>query len=262
VVKTKAPPLGAKRRRAQPSAPVITPGQARLTMLALLLGALFAAAWWLYQSPYMTVHDVSVTGTSRFSEQEVRSVAAIDGHSAFRVDVRAAEARLEALPGVRAARIEKHGWTGATIAIEERSPWGSWQVNGVDVPIDIDGYVLDGMAAPDGAPVIVEVDPRRAMTAGDRMDPGAIQLAARLVEESERTFGRRVVALAYRQAAGLTVVLSGADVDGAAIWATFGDSRDYDYKVAALYVLIEQAREADVKLTAVDLRFGSRLSFN
>ena len=68
--------------------------------------------------------------------------------------------------------------------------------------------------------------------------------------------------MAYRQAAGLTVVLSGGDVDGALIWATFGDSRDYDYKVAALYVLIEQAREADVKLTAVDLRFGSRLSFN
>jgi cell division protein FtsQ len=263
VIKAKAPPLGAQRPHARPSAPVITPGQARLALLALLLGALFAAAWWLYQSPYMTVHEVRVTGASRLSEQEVRTIAAIDGASAFRVDLRAAEARLEALPGVRAATIEKHGWTGATIAIEERAPWGSWQINGVDVPVDIDGYVLDsGVHAPEGAPVIVEVEPRRAIKAGDRLDPGAIQLAARLVDESERTFGRRVVALAYRQAAGLTVVLSGADVDGAVIWATFGDSRDYDYKVAALYVLIEQAREADVKLTAVDLRFGSRLSFN
>ncbi len=262
VVKAKSTPLGAQRRQAPPSAPVITPGQARLALLALLLGALFTAAWWLYQSPYMSVHEVRVTGASQLSEQEVRAIAAIDGQSAFRVDLRAAEARLETLPGVRTATIEKHGWTGATIAIEERVPWGSWQINGVDVPVDIDGYVLDGVHAPDGAPVIIEVEPRRAIKAGDRLDPGAIQLAARLVKESERTFGRRVVAMAYRQAAGLTVVLSGGDVDGAVIWATFGDSRDYDYKVAALYVLIEQAREADVKLTAVDLRFGSRLSFN
>ncbi len=262
VVKTKAPALGAQRQHAKTSAPVVTPGQARLVLLAMLLGTLFAGAWWLYQSPYMSLHEVRVTGASQLSEQEVRAVAAIDDASAFRVDLAAAEARLEALPRVRSATIEKHGWTAATIAIEERVPWGSWQINGVDVPVDIDGYVLDGVRAPEGSPVIIEVEPRRAIKAGDRLDPGAIQLAARLVNESERTFGRRVVAMAYRQAAGLTVVLSGGDIDGAVIWATFGDSRDYDYKVAALYVLIEQAREADVKLTAVDLRFGSRLSFN
>jgi hypothetical protein len=141
-------------------------------------------------------------------------------------------------------------------------PWGSWQINGVNVPVDIDGYVLEGVQAPEGAPVIVEVAPQRAISAGDRMDPGAIQLAARLVEESERTFGRTVRGLAYRESAGLTVVLSGADVDSAPVWATFGDSRDYEYKVAALYVLLERARTADLKLTAIDLRFGSRLSFN
>ncbi len=262
VIKTNEPPLGVRRRNAQPATPVITPGQARLVLFTLLLGALFAAAWWLYQSPYMTVHEVRVTGALRLSEQEVRTIAGIDGESAFRVDLRAAEQRLEALPQVRDAAIEKHGWTGATIAIEERAPWGSWQINGVNVPVDIDGYVLDGVQAPEGAPVIVEVEPQRAIMAGDRLDAGAIQLAARLVKESERTFGRRVIALAYRQSAGLTAVLSGADVDGTTIWVTFGDSRDYDYKVAALYVLIERAREADVKLTAVDLRFGSRLSFN
>ena len=51
-------------------------------------------------------------------------------------------------------------------------------------------------------------------------------------------------ALLYRQSAGLTAVLSRPqDVDGKPLWVTFGDSRDYDYKVAALYVLMEQARE-------------------
>jgi hypothetical protein len=254
-------PRGVQRRDA-PSPPVISPAQARLLLAMLFCAGVVALAYWLYQSPYLTVHEVRVEGASQLSEARVREVASIDGQSTFGLDLRAAEARLTALPQVRTARIEKHGWTSATITIEERTAWGSWQINGVNVPIDIDGYVLDGATAPEGAPVIVEVDPQRAINAGDRLDPGAIQLAARLVDESDRTLGRHVVALAYRQNAGLTAILSGADIDSAPVWVTFGDSRDYDYKVTALYVLLEQAHEANIKLSAVDLRFGSRISFN
>ena len=261
VVKVDDAPRGVHRRETA-SAPAITPGQARLMLAVLLLVAIGAGAYWLAQSAYMTVHEVRVVGASQLSEAQVRQTADIDGAMAFRVDLEAAEERLLALPQVRGAQIEKHGWTGATITIEERVPWGSWQINGVNVPIDIDGYVLDGATVPEGAPVIVEVEPQRAIKAGDRLDMGAVQLAARLVEESERTLGRRVIALAYRQNAGLTAVLSSIEINGPSVWVTFGDSRDYDYKVAALYVLLEEARVADIKLTAVDLRFGSRLSFN
>jgi hypothetical protein len=261
-VKTDEQPRGVQRRSANAPQAVISPGQGRMLLLAMLLVGVLAAAWWFYRSPYATVHEVRVTGNSQLSEELVRETAGIDGASTFRVDLAAAERRLEALPKVREATIEKHGWTGATITIEERAPWGSWQINGVNVPIDDEGYVLDGLAPAEGAPVIVEVDPQRAIKAGDRLDPGAIQLAARLLSESDRAFGRNVVAFAYRQSAGLTVVLSGADIDSPPVWATFGDSRDYEYKIAALYVLLEQAEEANLRLSSVDLRFGSRLSFN
>jgi hypothetical protein len=174
----------------------------------------------------------------------------------------AAEARVEALPKVFDATIEKDGWTGVTITVEERTAWGNWQIDGVNVPIDIDGYVLDGPPAPEGAPVILEVEAQRALHEGDRLDPGAVQLAARLVDEAETAFGRRVLVLAYRREAGLTVALSSTDINGKPVWVTFGDSRDYDYKIASLYVLLEQAKERDLALNAVDLRFGDRLSFN
>jgi hypothetical protein len=110
--------------------------------------------------------------------------------------------------------------------------------------------------------VIVEVDPQRVINSGDQLDSGAVQLAVRLVRDSQKSFGRDVKALVYRQSSGLTAVLSGPDGDPAAMWVTFGDSRDYDYKVAALYVLIEQAQQNDLALNTVDLRFGDRLSFN
>jgi cell division protein FtsQ len=261
-VKSAEQPRGVQRRLDAAPTAVITPRQGRTLLLAMLLIGVLAAAWWLYRSPYLTLHEVRVAGNTQLSEELVRDTADINGVSAFLVDLDAAERRIEALPQVRDATIEKHGWTGATITIRERVPWGSWQINGVNVAIDDEGYVLDGMAAADGAPVIVEVDPQRAIQAGDQLDHGAVQLAARLVAESDRAFGRTVVAFAYRQSAGLTVVLSGADIDSPPVWATFGDSRDYEYKIAALYVLLEQAREANLRLSSVDLRFGNRLSFN
>lgn len=262
VVKAKEPERGVHRR--QEPAPVwrITPKQARIALLGATVALAASAAWWAYHSPYLTVSNVQVAGASEVPPRDIMDAAAIKGDSVFTLDLAAAEARIEAIPKVFDATIVKHGWTSVTITVEERTPWGSWQINGVNVPIDIDGYVLDGPPAPEGSPVILEVDPQRVLNKGDRIDPGAVQLAARLVDEAETAFGRRVLVLAYRASSGLTVALSSPDINGKPIWVTFGDSRDYDYKIASLYVLLEQAKEMDLALNAVDLRFGDRLSFN
>jgi hypothetical protein len=236
--------------------------QARLVLLAAVVSMAAAGAWWAYHSPYLTVQNVNVVGATSIPADEIRSAADLDNHSTFGLDLTGAEQRIEAMPKVRDATVTKLGWDTVRISVEERVPWGSWQINGVNVPIDIDGHVLDGAAAPEGAPVIVEVEPKQAISAGDRLDAGAITLADRLLRESDTAFGRYVQALLYRQSAGLTVILVAPDVDGKAIWVTFGDSRDYDYKVAALYVLMQQAKEQDLALNIVDLRFGNRLSFN
>jgi hypothetical protein len=229
-------------------------------MLGALVLALFAAGgWWLYHSPYLTVHEIEVQGAVRLSPQQIIDAAAIDGASTFAVDTAAAEARVAALPGVRSASVEKHGWSAATITVEERTAWGTWEVNGVRVPIDIDGYVLDAQTLPEDAPNIIEADPSGAT--GDRFDAGAIRLADRMLRESERTLGLYVQALVYRNDAGLTAVLYGPTLGNRRLWVTFGDDHDYDYKVAALYVLLDQTRNEGLKPTAIDLRFGSRLSF-
>lgn len=253
---------GVQRRTPRDPRIRVSRTQARIAFAAAVLSLLAWTAWWGYHAPWVTVQHVTVSGASQLTPQQVQAAAGIDGASVFGLDLKAAQARVAALPKVRSATVAKHGWNSVTIDVQERTAWGSWQMNGVDVPIDADGYVLDGQAAPQGAPVIQEVDPRHVLNAGDRVDPGAVQLAVKLVHDSDAAFGRKVLALIYRQNAGLTAVLSGSEVDDHALWVTFGDSRDYDYKVAALYVLIEQARQEDLPLNAVDLRFGDRLSFN
>ncbi len=262
VIKTREPDQHGVQRR-QKAAPhaVLTPFQARLVVVAAMVSAILAGAWWVYHSPWLTVQHVSVSGTVSLTPEQVRSAAGLDGHSTFALDVDGARARVAALPNVRSVTVTKQDWSAVSIAVEERAVWGSWQINGVNVPIDIDGYVLDARPAPEGSPLIVEVEPRRVINTGERLDAGAIQLASRLVRESQTAFGRAVLALVYRQNSGLTAVLSGSETDEPPLWVTFGDSRDYDYKIAALYVLIEQARQSDVSVNAVDLRFGDRLTF-
>jgi cell division septal protein FtsQ len=263
VIKTRdgAAPRGVHRPTAPEPRFRITRTQARLALAVAVLAMAVSAGWWGYHAPWVTVQKVTISGTSQVSPQQVREAAGLDGASIFGLDVSGARERVAALPMVRGVTVRKDGWNSVVIDVQERTAWGSWQMNGVNVPIDADGYVLAGAPAPAGSPAIIEVGAQRVLNAGERIDPGAVELAARLVKESQSAFGRTVLALVYRQDNGLTAVLSGSNVDGTPIWATFGDARDYDFKVAALYVLIQQAQQEDLALNAVDLRFGDRLSF-
>jgi hypothetical protein len=206
------------------------------------------------------VSDVKVTGTQQVAAKDVAHAAGLDGDSIFGLDLAAAEQRVEAIPEVRSATVKKHGLHGVEIDVRERTAWGSWQIGGVNVPIDEDGYVLTG-PAPKDAPVIVNAEPHDAVKPGERMDPQAVGLAARISRDAPTALGRKVVALVYKHDSGLTAILSGLDVDSKAVWVNFGDARDYDYKIATLYALFERAKEDELALNVVDLRFGDRLSF-
>jgi len=253
-------PKGVRRRELKPAEPPITPFQARIALLALVLMAVTAGGWWAYQSPWLTIGSVSVAGTETVSAQDVRRAAALDGKSTFTADLAAARARIEALPGVKSATVEKRGWNAVSVIIHERQPWGSWQVDGVNVPVDDEGVVLTRPAAP-GSPVIIEDHAHRSLQPGDHVDAGAVQLATRLVRDADQALGRTLRVMVYQQDRGVTVALAGKGDDSSLVWATFGDVRDYDYKLAALYVLLQETRENDVPLVQADLRFGERLSF-
>lgn len=261
-VKQDEAPRGVQRPEDMPQPWRPTVRQSRLALASLLMLCVFAAALWAYQSPYLTVNTVTVRGANEIPADQIIAASGLEGDSTIGLDTEGARLRIAAMPKVSAVTVERKGWTSVEIIVQERTAWGSWQINGVNVPIDADGYVLDGAPAPEGSPVIVEVEPQRVVNAGDRLDPGAVGLAVRLVKESETAFGRPLAALVYRQSSGLTAVLGSHDINGKGVWVTFGDQRDYDYKVATLYVLLEQAKQKDLALTAVDLRFGDRVSFN
>lgn len=243
---------------AQPWRP--TPKQARIAIAAAALLMCVSAGWWTYHSPWLTVSDVKVVGTQQVSAQDVARTAGVEGDSIFGLDLSAAKTRVEAMPKVRSATVKKHGMHGVEIDVQERTAWGSWQIGGVNVPIDEDGYVLDG-PAPKDAPVIINAEPHAPVKPGDRMDAAIVMLAARIAREAPTSLGRNVITFAYKQQDGLTAILAGADVDAKPVWVQFGDGRDYDFKIATLYALFERVKNDELTLNVVDLRFGDRLSF-
>ena len=229
----------------------------RLRRLGLLmvLGALAFGAWWLYQSPWLSITEVSVEGTRVLDPDELAQMTGLEGQNILRVSTGEARRRLEAVPLVKEVSFHRQWPNGMVVTIEERRPWGFWEVSGRRYVIDDEGYVLERMLPDEGAPVIVQLDAAERPEPGHRVDADVVSLARRLVEEAPRALGRPVASLEFRTEDGLTAVLE----DG--LRATFGDGRDFEYKMAALYALLERASQEEASVQAVDLRFGARLSY-
>ena len=86
------------------------------------------------------------------------------------------------------------------------------------------------------------------------MDAGAIAVAHELVASSEQTLGRSVTGLEFSQASGLTAVLEND------LRVAFGDDQGLDFKVAALFAVLEDAAAEGRSLKSVDLRFADRVA--
>lgn len=224
-----------------------------------MAGLLATGGYWLYTSPLLTIDEVAVEGNSVLTAGEARGIAAIEGNSLFDPEFSEAEARLAALPIVKTVDISRDFPNDARITITERSAWGLWQTGERRVAIDDEGVVVD-LPAPPGAPVIVQIDPGAQLPApGERVDAGAVDVVRQLTATAQQTLGRTVLSLEYAQASGLTVVLSNTNGDGG-LRVLFGDGQGYEFKVAALFAVLQQASGEGRSLSRVDLRFGDRVA--
>lgn len=226
----------------------------RAFALAIVVGAVVAGAGWLYQSPFLSIRGVTVEGNVVLSEEAIKDVAALGHESVIRPDFGSAEERLLAIPVVKDVSIS-HNWpAGAHITIEERTPWGLWLAGSTLYVIDDEGVVLD-LPPPDDAPVVVQTDTAgQPLVPGAQVDRGAIAVAYELVASSEQTLGRSVTGLEFSQARGLTAVLEND------LRVAFGDDQGLDFKVAALFAVLEDAAAEGRSLKSVDLRFADRVA--
>jgi len=229
-------------------------GLKRLALLGVLVGIL-GAGWLVYQSPLFQIRTVSVSGAETLDPAMLASVSGLKGQNILQVNTEAAKQRLLALPMVADVSVQKK-WPGKIVVnVTERHAWGYWQIKDQTYVIDDQGVVLDDVRPDDGAPTIVEIDSERRLAPGDQVDADAVALSKQLIDEAPSALQRNVVGLEYSDHSGLTVSFDGG------LRATFGDSRDLDYKLSVLYVLLDKAQTQGLAVNSVDLRFGETVSF-
>jgi hypothetical protein len=151
---------------------------------------------------------------------------------------------------------------GMHIKVEERQPWGYWQIDAVRYVVDTDGRIMYRVLPPEGAPIVLDLSGQHgdAPEQGDRVDSDAIHLAQSIIEAAPSVLGLTPTSFQFRDEDGVTAILEGGP-DGGVLRAIFGDGRDFDYKLATLSALLQRMQAEGRLVYSVDLRFGERLSF-
>jgi hypothetical protein len=162
---------------------------------------------------------------------------------------------VQSVPGVAGARVHRDWPRAVVVDLTEQQGWGYWQAAGVRTVIDERGRPLRIARPPaDGAPTGYELGAAAPLGAGQKADADAVAVVSRL--SADGTFARlrlQPERFEYARTRGLTVRVAGGPT------AIFGDSRDYDYKVAAWAAILERVRAGTLRANEIDLRFGREL---
>jgi cell division protein FtsQ len=116
-----------------------------LTTVLISLGwATYTAAHYLRTSPRFEVHQLSVSGLTRVSENEVIERANFDlGTNAFDVNLEQMRQRIEGLQWVRYAVVRRNLPNEIRVKITERTPAGLARIDGEIYEFDEDAVILE-----------------------------------------------------------------------------------------------------------------------
>ena len=234
----------------------------RLLLGVTVLASIAGGLWWASQSPFFRIEMVTVEGTQTLNPEELAQMSGLEGQNLFLARLDEAKDKLLAVQMVKDVSLSRHWPNAIRITVEERQPWGYWQIDARRHVVDSDGVVMYRVLPPDGAPTVLDLTGARAGTLepGDQVDSDAVHLAQRLIEAVPAYLGWTAAGFEYRYEDGLTAILEGGP-EGQSLRVTFGDGRDLGYKLAALFALLRRTQEEGRQVHSVDLRFGERISF-
>ena len=227
----------------------------RRLLIALGLVVAIAGAVALYRSPLLRVQEVQVVGTKNVSAGQVAELADLEGASMFTAPLDEAEARIVALPFVKAVRARLRWPNKVRIEVIERTPWGYWELAGTSYVIDSEGVILPNVRPAKGATVIHDTGDPADLSPGDRVDTDAVRLAQALLNSVPKQLSLEIVRLEYTPEKGLSLVTD------ANYRVVMGDGQNVDYKLAVWKKVVEEIGLEAMAGHVLDLRFRDRPAF-
>ena len=129
-------------------------------LIWLLLVAVLATWWSLYQSKWFTAQEVTITGNSRLTVEQITAAAAIPiGNSLMSINTGSVTNQLTALPEVKSATVER-GWPHSiVITVTERTPIAVAATAAGYNLIDSEGANAGVVAAPPAKLLVISAQP-------------------------------------------------------------------------------------------------------
>ncbi|MSP21620.1 MAG: FtsQ-type POTRA domain-containing protein [Dehalococcoidia bacterium] len=245
-------PVGRPRGRTT-SVGVATPESTFRQVLrasALLTGAVVVAcaSYWLIYGDALRVRDVQLAGVEIADPLAISAAANVTNRTLLTVDRGKVAAAIQQVPGVQSV-VVRRGWPH-TIVIEvtEHQGWGYWEVAGQRLLLDGNWHIVQVARQPVGpAPVIFDDN----TAANATPDADAVRLVRRLLDGSSFSVLRVTpTGFEFRRDRGLTVHVANGPS------AVFGDSNNFDFKVATWGALLDKVESQHLAVTEIDLRFG------
>jgi cell division protein FtsQ len=220
-----------------------------------ILAAVIISASALYQSGALRVRHIKVIGAQVVDARLAADATQLTGQSLLHLDTASAAVRVAELPGVASVRVNRDWPRGVVIDITELQGWGYWQSSTGWAVIDAQGNVLEKARPPaPNAPTIHEAGAGRLIGPGGSIDRDTVELVARLLRDgSFLRLGIQPQRFEFDRSRGLVVRVNGGPS------AVFGDSHDYEFKVAAWGATNERINAEGMQVTEIDLRFGKEL---
>jgi cell division septal protein FtsQ len=184
---------------------------------AAIVGAALLFAW--YSGPTWRVANVRVVNNAAIPGEQIIGVSALQGEHYQFVDLAAAAARVDDLPGVDAAQVTCRWWGSAecTIAVQPAQPLALWESAEGDVWTDYDGKVQRALGKLE-ARLRLRVESGTPPSLGADVDESLLRALREIVTlpagpvklSWSEEFG-----LMYESADGVLVRLGGAERTGA-----------------------------------------------
>jgi cell division septal protein FtsQ len=234
-----------------------------LTLISVALGfALF--------SPSFRIRSVAVMGTTNPALIHAIEQMNMVGQNIFLIDVTSYTDRVDAIPLVESADIQKTWPDQLVVNIVERLPVMLWQTQQQTYSVDSHGVVIAPASATSGAEHLLTVVDMRSKAVTQQVRPGThlnegdITFALQVFEQLPQAVGINTFSLRYvvanTQAANGSFVVV-APQGWVAYLGSARDSNPLSNRLVELQQILKKAQQDQLTLATIDLRYGLRPVF-
>ncbi|MGH2733607.1 MAG: cell division protein FtsQ/DivIB [Actinomycetota bacterium] len=220
----------------------------RKLLVAALMAGVIGLAGALWSSPWVMLRTIEVSGNHHALTAEVVAASGLaPGARLSAVPPLRVQHRVEAVPWVRTARVERVLPSKVRINVMERVPAAMVTAAGVTYLADREGIILEEGSGP--YPTIAGL-PLEAPNEGERIGPSQFHEALRIVDSLAPSVRSRLRSVVAPTPNGITLELA----EGLAV--LYGPAELLEEKNYALVALIQSGLPA----TSIDVRVPSRPS--